>query len=71
MARMREHGGELFAWIEGGAYLYVCGDAEQMAPGVNAALIDIVAEHGGRSRDDAGDYVRRLVDDRRYLRDVY
>ena len=69
--RLRRVGKDLFAWLENGAYLYVCGDAEQMAPDVNAALIDIVAEHGGRSRDDAGDYVRRLADDRRYLRDVY
>jgi len=41
------------------------------APDVNAALIDIVAEHGGKSRDDAETYVRQLADDRRYLRDVY
>ncbi len=69
--RLRRVGKDLYAWLESGAYLYVCGDAEQMAPDVNAALIDIVTEHGGRSRDDAGDYVRRLADDRRYLRDVY
>ena len=42
-----------------------------MAPDVNAALIDVVAEHGGRSRDDAEAYVRSLADERRYLRDVY
>jgi sulfite reductase (NADPH) flavoprotein alpha-component len=42
-----------------------------MAPDVNAALIDIVAEHGGKSREDAESYVRKLADDRRYLRDVY
>ncbi len=69
--RLRRVGRELYAWLENGAYLYVCGDAEQMAPDVNAALIDIVAEHGSKSRDDAGEYVRRLADDRRYLRDVY
>jgi sulfite reductase (NADPH) flavoprotein alpha-component len=69
--RLRRVGKELYAWLENGAYLYVCGDAERMAPDVNAALVDIVTEHGGRSRDDAGDYVRRLADDRRYLRDVY
>ena len=51
--RLRRVGKELYAWLEGGAHVYVCGDAEQMAPDVNAALIDIVAEHGGKSRDDA------------------
>jgi len=69
--RLRRVGKDLYSWLENGAYLYVCGDAEKMAPDVNAALIDIVAEHGGKSRDDAGAYVRQLADDRRYLRDVY
>jgi sulfite reductase (NADPH) flavoprotein alpha-component len=69
--RLRSAGKDLHAWLENGAYVYVCGDAEQMAPDVNTALIDIVAEHGGRSREDAEAYVRRLADDRRYLRDVY
>lgn len=69
--RLRAAGRDLYAWLDGGAYVYVCGDAEQMAPDVNTALIDIVAEHGARSRDDAEAYVRKLADDRRYLRDVY
>ena len=69
--RMREHGRELFAWLEGGAYLYVCGDAERMAPDVNAALIDIAAEHGRLGHEEAEAWVRQLADDRRYLRDVY
>jgi sulfite reductase (NADPH) flavoprotein alpha-component len=69
--RLRRVGKDLFSWLENGAYLYVCGDAAKMAPDVNAALVDIVAEHGGRDRDDADAYVRRLADERRYLRDVY
>ena len=69
--RLRAAGKEVYGWLEGGACLYVCGDAEQMAPDVQAALIDVVAEHGGRSREDADAYVRALADERRYLRDVY
>jgi sulfite reductase (NADPH) flavoprotein alpha-component len=68
---MREAGQELYAWLEGGAYLYVCGDAERMAPDVHAALVDIVGKHGGQGREAAEAYVRRLADERRYLRDVY
>ena len=49
--RLREAGKELFAWLEGGAHLYVCGDAEHMAPDVHEALVDIVAAHGGLDRD--------------------
>jgi sulfite reductase (NADPH) flavoprotein alpha-component len=69
--KLRAAGKELFAWLENGASLYVCGDADQMAPDVNAALIDVVVDHGGRAREDAEAYVRQLADDRRYLRDVY
>jgi sulfite reductase (NADPH) flavoprotein alpha-component len=69
--RLREAGKDLFAWLEGGAHLYVCGDAEHMAPDVHEALVDVVAAHGGLERDVAESYLRRLADDRRYLRDVY
>lgn len=69
--RLREAGAELYAWLEGGAHLYVCGDAEHMAPDVHAALVDVVAAHGALDRDAAEAYVRRLADERRYLRDVY
>jgi sulfite reductase (NADPH) flavoprotein alpha-component len=69
--RLRAAGAELFAWLEGGAHLYVCGDAERMAPDVHAALVEIVATHGGLERDAAEAYLRRLADERRYLRDVY
>lgn len=69
--RLREAGAEVYAWLEGGAHLYVCGDAEHMAPDVEAALLEIVAEHGGLDREEAQAYVRRLAEERRYLRDVY
>ncbi len=69
--RIRRVGKDLYAWLEGGAYLYVCGDAEQMAPDVHAALVEVVAQHGGVDRENAEAYVRRLGDERRYLRDVY
>jgi len=34
-------------------HVYVCGDAERMAPDVHAALIDIIETHGGLDRDGA------------------
>jgi len=69
--RMRERGRELYAWLEEGAYFYVCGDAERMAPDVHRALVEIVQVHGGRSPEQAEDYVKELQRRRRYLRDVY
>ena len=49
----------------------MCGDAERMAPDVHAALIDIVATHGGRSAADAAAYLGDLAQTKRYARDVY
>ena len=69
--RLREHGRELFRWLETGAHVYVCGDAERMAPDVHAALVEIVATHGGRSPEDAAEYVSELARTKRYARDVY
>ncbi|CRX38990.1 diflavin oxidoreductase [Estrella lausannensis] len=69
--RMLEKGKELHAWLQEGAYLYVCGDAKRMARDVEAALLQILAEHGGMTDEEAKDYVRSLRKTGRYLRDVY
>jgi sulfite reductase (NADPH) flavoprotein alpha-component len=69
--RLHENGKELFNWLSNGASFYVCGDATSMAPDVNAALLDIVREHGGMDADDAQAWVADLTADGRYLRDVY
>ncbi len=69
--RMRENGAELFAWLEAGGYFYVCGDATRMAKDVDSALHDVIAEHGGKTAEQAEDYVAELKRDKRYLRDVY
>jgi sulfite reductase (NADPH) flavoprotein alpha-component len=69
--RMREHGAELFAWLEEGGYFFVCGDAYRMAKDVDKALHDVIAEHGKMSEQQAIDYVNQLKKDKRYVRDVY
>jgi sulfite reductase (NADPH) flavoprotein alpha-component len=69
--RLREQGRELYAWLDGGAHLYVCGDAGRMAKDVHRALVEIVAEHGGRSAADAEDWLGQLIQQGRYARDVY
>jgi sulfite reductase (NADPH) flavoprotein alpha-component len=69
--RIRENGAELHRWIADGAHVYVCGDAERMAPDVHQALIDVLAEHGGLSADEASAWLGQLQKDKRYQRDVY
>ncbi|MEU8007878.1 bifunctional nitrate reductase/sulfite reductase flavoprotein subunit alpha [Catellatospora sp. NPDC049111] len=69
--RMREHGAQLWAWLQEGAHFYVCGDAARMAKDVDAALREIAALHGRLDPAAAAAYVKQLAADRRYLRDVY
>lgn len=69
--RMRENAADLWKWIDDGAYVFVCGDAAQMARDVDEALCDIIAEHGRRSRKGAEGFLRALSAERRYVRDVY
>jgi sulfite reductase (NADPH) flavoprotein alpha-component len=69
--RMRQNGAELWAWLQAGAHFYVCGDAKRMAKDVDAALHEIIAQHGAMDAAAAADYVKQLKKDHRYLRDVY
>jgi sulfite reductase (NADPH) flavoprotein alpha-component len=68
---MREVGRDLWSWIQDGAHIYVCGDAQRMAKDVEAALVDIIAEHGARSPGEAVKFLTELKNDDRYQADVY
>jgi NADPH-dependent sulfite reductase flavoprotein alpha-component len=69
--RIREHGPQLWSWLQEGAHFYVCGDASRMAKDVDQALRDIATVHGGHSADGAAAYVKQLAAEKRYVRDVY
>ena len=70
--RLLENGAEIWKWIDGeGAQFFVCGDARRMAKDVDAALRKIVREQGGKSVEQANEYVEKLKSDKRYKRDVY
>lgn len=66
--RMMENSAEFFRWLEEGAYVYVCGNADRMAKDVDAALHSLIEKEGGT---DAKAYVKQLRQQKRYLRDVY
>ncbi|HHQ4540118.1 TPA: assimilatory sulfite reductase (NADPH) flavoprotein subunit [Aeromonas veronii] len=69
--RLREAGLELYQWLEAGAHFYVCGDANKMAKDVQETLLDVIAEHGHKSREEAEEYLSELRRAKRYQRDVY
>jgi sulfite reductase (NADPH) flavoprotein alpha-component len=69
--KMMQNAAELYRWLDGGAHFYVCGDAKRMAKDVDAMLRKIVQEQGGRTPEEANDYVEKLKAEKRYKRDVY
>jgi sulfite reductase (NADPH) flavoprotein alpha-component len=69
--RLLEQGAQVWQWLEEGGHFYVCGDASAMARDVDAALRQVVAEHGGMSAEQAQAYVQGLSNAKRYVRDVY
>jgi NADPH-dependent sulfite reductase flavoprotein alpha-component len=69
--RMIEHGAELWRWLQDGANVYVCGDASRMAKDVDDTLLTIASVHGKMSDDDALAFKKKLVAEKRYVRDVY
>jgi sulfite reductase (NADPH) flavoprotein alpha-component len=69
--KMREQGKELYAWLQEGAHFFVCGDGARMAKDVDAELQAIVAREGGKTPEEAAEYVESLKKEKRYKRDVY
>ncbi|MCI0466374.1 MAG: sulfite reductase subunit alpha [Beijerinckiaceae bacterium] len=69
--KMREESAELWSWLGKGAHFYVCGDAKRMAADVDAALVDICAEHCKMDAAAAKAFVKDLRAQHRYQTDVY
>jgi sulfite reductase (NADPH) flavoprotein alpha-component len=68
---MKQQAADIYAWLEEGAIVYVCGDASRMAADVDRALHEIVASEGGKSPEEAAAYIESLRQAKRYRRDVY
>ena len=69
--RILERAKLVYSWLERGAHIYVCGDAEHMAKDVNAALLTVLRTAGGLSEERAAEYLGQLKSAHRYQRDVY
>ncbi|ENE4772140.1 NADPH-dependent assimilatory sulfite reductase flavoprotein subunit [Klebsiella variicola] len=69
--KLREKGAELWRWINDGAHIYVCGDANRMAKDVEHTLLEVIAEYGAMDAEAADEFLSELRVERRYQRDVY
>lgn len=68
---LEEAGQEVWAWVQGGAVLYVCGDKQHMAADVHAALVRVAMRHGGLDTEAAHAFWKDAEENDRYRVDVY
>ncbi|GLP95661.1 assimilatory sulfite reductase (NADPH) flavoprotein subunit [Paraferrimonas sedimenticola] len=69
--RIEQHSAEVWSWLQKGAHIYVCGDAQRMAKDVESALLWVIQTQGGKDEEQALDYLDELRQARRYQKDVY
>lgn len=69
--KLHQRAADIWNWLNQGAHIYVCGDANKMARDVEQALIDIIIQQGNKNHDEAREYLTELREEKRYQRDVY
>jgi sulfite reductase (NADPH) flavoprotein alpha-component len=69
--KMKQNGAELFEWLNGGASFFVCGKKHPMSTDVEAALLQIIEQHGSKTAEEAKKYLHQLEEEGRYEKDVY
>lgn len=69
--RILENAQAIYDWFENGAIFYICGDASRMAKDVDIALHQVVEKAGGKTPEQAIEYIDALKKAKRYRKDVY
>jgi sulfite reductase (NADPH) flavoprotein alpha-component len=69
--KLLQHAKEVFNWIEGGAYIYICGAKEPMSVDVENTLLYIIKGQKKFSDEEAVEYLETLKEEGRFLKDVY
>lgn len=69
--RIARESGEVWAVLEAGGRVYVCGDGRRMAPAVREAFMTLYRENTGASGEEAATWMTRLCESGRYVEDVW
>lgn len=69
--KMLENSAAFWEWLESGAYIYICGAKEPMSVDVEYAILQIIERFGNRSSQQAIEYLDKMKEEGRYLKDVY
>ncbi|QOI11249.1 NADPH-dependent assimilatory sulfite reductase flavoprotein subunit [Blochmannia endosymbiont of Colobopsis nipponica] len=69
--KLQEKSDEVWNWINDGAYVYICGNARQMAYEVEKVLLNIIMRYGMMDLQQAGEFLDKMRIEKRYQRDIY
>jgi sulfite reductase (NADPH) flavoprotein alpha-component len=69
--KLLQHAKEVFEWIDGGAFVYICGAKEPMSVDVENTLLQIIRRYKNGSEEEATLYLENLKEEGRFLKDVY
>ncbi|MFZ3561287.1 bifunctional cytochrome P450/NADPH--P450 reductase [Streptomyces sp. BH055] len=69
--RIARESDEVWAALEAGGRVYICGDGRRMAPAVREAFMAVHREHTGASDEDATAWLSDMIGAGRYVEDVW
>ena len=69
--KLYQNSREIWQWLEQGAHLYICGDANRMAKDVQQTLLTIIQQYGSKTAEQAEQYLEQLRVAKRYQKDIY
>ena len=69
--KMLKHAPELYEWLNGGGYFYVCGKKDPMSADVESTLLRIIEQQGNKTTEEAKKFLEQMEHEGRYEKDVY
>ncbi len=69
--KMKKHSADFFSWIDRGGYVYICGAKDPMSVDVENTILEIIQSEGKKTSGEAEEYLNRMKEEGRYLKDVY
>ncbi|UJF18000.1 assimilatory sulfite reductase (NADPH) flavoprotein subunit [Vibrio sp. SS-MA-C1-2] len=69
--KLAEQAEKLYQWLQSGAYIYLCGDAQTLGKSVDQQLINIAQTKGDLTSEQAEEWLDELRVNGRYQKDVY
>jgi sulfite reductase (NADPH) flavoprotein alpha-component len=69
--RMKQKAGELYEWINNGAFLFISGTKDPMSKDVEQTLLEIIGEQGKKTVEEAKQFLEQMKKENRYEKDVY